>query len=87
MKTIAVSLILVSSAGLGQSAAPAFEVASVKRAVLPPGTFAFTSGPAKPQISGSRVAFSSVNLTGLLRFAYDVMEPQISKPRERTRSG
>jgi len=87
MKSIAASLILVSAIGFCQSAAPAFEVAPVKRIVLPPGTFAFTSGPAKPQLSGNRVALSSANLRTLLMFAYDVTDKQISIPKEVTIPG
>jgi uncharacterized protein (TIGR03435 family) len=84
MKSIAAGLILVSSMGLSQSETPAFEVASVKRVVLPPGMFAFTSGPANPQTSGNRVAFSYVNLRALVMFSYGVTDKQISIPKEVT---
>ncbi len=81
MKSIAVSFILVSSMGFCQSAAPAFEVASVRRVVFRPGTFGWTSGPPKPRISGNRVALSSVSLLTLLMFAYDVTAKQVSNPK------
>jgi uncharacterized protein (TIGR03435 family) len=80
----AASLVIFSSSCFGQSAAaPAFEVASVKLHTFPRGTFGFSSGgPAKPQVSGNRVTISFVNLTGLLTFAYNMTERQISNPSE-----
>jgi uncharacterized protein (TIGR03435 family) len=79
MKSIATCLILVSTAGLCQSAAPAFEVASIRPHTLPPGTFAFSSGPANVQISGNRVTVrGSTNIRGLVMYAYNVNEHQLS---------
>jgi uncharacterized protein (TIGR03435 family) len=87
MKSITACLILASSMGFCQSAGPAFEVASVKRVVLPPGTVGWISGPARPQISGNRVAFSSVTLRALVLFAYNVTEKQISNAKGVERPG
>jgi uncharacterized protein (TIGR03435 family) len=78
MKSITAGLILVSSIGFCQSAAPAFEVASVKRRTFPPGTHGFSSGAANVQISGNRVTVRGfTNIRGLVMYAYNVNEHQI----------
>src|ERR1700728_3229397 len=79
MKSIATCLILVSSIGFCQPAAPAFEVASVKRHIFETGVFGFNElGATTPRISGNRVAISLAKMPSLIMFAYGVNLHQIS---------
>jgi len=70
-------VLLTPFAAVAQTAA--FEVASVKLDVLPPGTFyfGFATSVARIQISGNRVALKGT-LGGLVAAAFDVKAYQIS---------
>jgi uncharacterized protein (TIGR03435 family) len=68
-------LVLTLLPGWGQTAGPAFEVASVKPHNLPAGTFGFGSGAVK--ISGNRVTSTQAGVQGLLMYAYGVKDYQI----------
>jgi uncharacterized protein (TIGR03435 family) len=81
MKSIATCLILVSTAGFGQPATPAFEVATVKPYPTRPGTRMFTFGPTEPQVSGNRLTFRAASVQDLVMFAYGLLDQkQISSP-------
>jgi uncharacterized protein (TIGR03435 family) len=70
--------LLVQPVLLGQTPAPAFEVASVKTNELPPGTFRFATQSSVPaiKISGNRVTTQG-SLLGLAAAAYNLRAFQI----------
>ncbi len=71
--------LLMAGAVWGQPSEMAFEVASVKLYVSPPGKRAFTFYGANPiRISGNRITIRLARVSGLVAAAYGVKDFQVS---------
>lgn len=80
LRGFATTLLIALSgcAALGQDGAPAFEVASIKRQILPPNVFVFYKPNSDPiRISGNRVTLT-VTLQKLVLAAYNLNDEQVS---------
>lgn len=71
------SILFVLCSAFGQSPAPAFEVASVKRLNPRPGSRLFVFGDPQPKISGNTIAMPAVSLSGLIMAAYSLKDYQV----------
>jgi len=76
-----IMLVGILASGFSQIAPPAFEVASVKPAPLPPSGRARPTGAAGPLSNGpGQISYPNISLHTLLTSAYGVKDYQISGP-------